>query len=342
MPAEVTAAMERASRSYVSVDELGRAVGRYIADTVGVPAACVSCGAASGIQLAAAACLTSTDRDLVASLPDVEGGRPSEFVVPMVDVHGYIYQLIAAAGGKVIGVGSMTNGVTVDAVRGAVGERTAGILYYLGTQPREQLEPMAAVASEAGVPLIVDAAAQLPPRSNLREMVAGGAGLAVFSGGKGLRGPQSSGLVLGEPELVEAARLNGSPASAVGRGMKVGKEELLGVAAAVELFVARSDADDLAEWQARCELVQEAVVGCAGIETSIVHDGALTHPAFTPRLRIDFEDATGIAEVQRALAEGEPRIQLGARQGLLFFDPMTLLPGEAEVVAERLSAALSL
>ena len=340
MPPEVVAAMERASRSYVSVDQLGLAVGRFVADLVGVPAVYVSCGAASGMQLAAAACLTGTDRARVEALPEVAAGRPREFVVPMVDVHAYIYQLIAAVGGVVVGVGLMEEGVTVEQVRAAVGEHTAGILYYLGPQPREQLEPMAAVAREAGVPLIVDAAAQLPPRSNLRDMVEGGAGLAVFSGGKGLRGPQSSGLVLGDPQLVEAAHLNSSPASAVGRGMKVGKEELLGVAAAVELFLSGSDDGDLAEWQARCELVRDAIAGRGGIRTSIVHDGALTHPAFTPRVRIDFADEARIPEVARALREGEPAIQLGARAGLLYFDPMTLLPGETEIVAARLREAL--
>ena len=340
MPHEVVVAMERASKSYVSIDQLNLSVGRFVADLVGVPAVHVSCGAASGMQLAAAACLTGADRERVEALPQVAVGRPREFVVPLVDVHAYIYQLIAAVGGVVVGVGSMEAGVTVDQVRAAVSGQTVGILYYLGPQPREQLQPMAAVAREAGVPLIVDAAAQLPPRSNLHDLVTGGADLAVFSGGKGLRGPQASGLMLGDPHLVEAAHLNSAPASAVGRGMKVGKEELLGVAAAVEVFMTGSDEADLAEWQARCELVRDAIVSCEGIRASIVHDGALTYPAFTPRVRIDFDDAARIPVVSRALREGEPAIQLGARAGLLYFDPMTLLPGETEIVAVRLREAL--
>ena len=142
------------------------------------------------------------------------------------DAHTYIHQGIEVCGGKLIRVGSETE-VSSDDLVGGITEKTAAVVHFLGKQSKEQLREVIAGASARGVPVMVDAAAQLPPRTNLTEITGMGASLVVFSGGKGLRGPQCTGLVLGKKDLVEAVRLNASPISAIGRGMKEGKEELL-------------------------------------------------------------------------------------------------------------------
>ena len=137
------------------------------------------------------------------------------FVIRQVVVHDYIFQVIAAVGGVLVNVDS-TESCPTAAIQEALDDDTAAVVHYLGKQTLEQLAEVVAVAEPRSIPVIVDAAAQLPPRSNLTEPVRLGAGLVVFSGGKALRGSQSSGLVVGKEELIEAARMNGSPASSVG------------------------------------------------------------------------------------------------------------------------------
>src|SRR5204862_2778764 len=133
----------------------------------------------------------------------------------------------------------------------------------------------------AGVPVIVDAAAQLPPRANLSGLVGMGADLVVFSGGKGLRGPQASGLVLGTDERIAAVRANANPQNAIGRGMKVGKEEIMGLVTAVELFLGRDEAEELAAWRLQAETICAAVEGLPGVQASVIaHE-----PAAAPALR---------------------------------------------------------
>ena len=157
------------------------------------------------MQLSAAACLTGTDAEKVRSLPHTEGWR-NEFVVSLVDSHTYIHQGIEICGGRLVRVGSRTE-VTAGDILGGISDRTAAVVHFLGMQSKAQLKEVIAGANRAGVPVLVDAAAQLPPRTNLTEIVDIGASLAVFSGGKGLRGPQCTGLVLGKSDYVDAVQV---------------------------------------------------------------------------------------------------------------------------------------
>ena len=184
MPAEVLEAMRAAAGAYVDLPDLLVKSGEYLARRIGVPAAFVSCGAASGMQLAAAGCMTGTDVERVRALPNTSGWA-NEFVIGSVDPHAYIHQGIEACGGTPVRVGTSA-ALSTEEMVGAIGSRTAAVVFFLGSQPREQLAEVASGASERGVPVIVDAAAQLPPRSNLTELINMGASLAVFSGGKGL------------------------------------------------------------------------------------------------------------------------------------------------------------
>jgi len=337
MPPEVLDAMREASRSFVDLNDLVVKAGEYLANRIGVPAAFISCGAASGVQLSAAACLTGTDTEKVRQLPHTDGWK-NEFVISLVDRHTYIHQGIEVCGGKLIRVGSEDVVTGADLV-GGIGEHTAAVVHFLGKQSKEQLAEVIAGANKKGVPVMVDAAAQLPPRSNLTELVEMGASLVAFSGGKGLSGPQSSGLVVGKKEYVDAVRLNSSPYSAVGRSMKVGKEEILGLVAAIDLFLSRSDADDHARWLNQATHVVQALAHLPHVKAYVMTEGQEAAPDFAPRAYIDLADEKK-REVMRSLREGDPAIVVRSQAKGILIEPMTMQAGEETVVARRLAEVL--
>ena len=340
MPEPVVAAMAEAANSFIGLDELHEQAGAWLAEKIGVPAAFIPCGAASGMLVAAAACLTGTDTDLIRAIPEVPSGK-NEFVISYVDEHTYVHQGFRVVGGVLVAAGTSA-GVTSEELIGAITERTAAVVHFLGKQSKQQLSEVIAGAHERGVPVIVDAAAQLPPRSNLAEIVGLGADLVIFSGGKGIRGPQATGLVLGTPELVEAARLNGSPQSAVGRGMKVGKEEIMGLLTAVQLYLAQDEAAELADWEQQMRTIAGAADGIAGVSGAVRRkdDGASWD--IVPHAQISFpgDDGASAAAVARALRAGEPSIDVRLDEHGILISPMTLQPGEAAIVADRLRAVL--
>ena len=186
MPAPVLEAMRQAAGNFVALETLQERIGERLARRIGVEGALVTCGAASGVQQAAAACLTGTDAERVQRLPYTDGWR-NRFVIPQVDAHDYLFQLIAAAGGVLVKVGS-TESCPTAAVEAALDDDTAAVVHYLGKQTLAQLAEVVAVAEPRGIPVIVDAAAQLPPRSNLTEPARLGAGLVVFSRRQGAAG----------------------------------------------------------------------------------------------------------------------------------------------------------
>jgi uncharacterized pyridoxal phosphate-dependent enzyme len=336
MPPEVLAAMTAAAGAFVELDELHIRAGKVLAERIGVPAAFVSCGAASGMQLAAAACLTGTDRDAVARLPETEGW-PNEFVISRVDPHTYIHQGIRAVGGRLVTAGDR-RAVTPEQMVAAIGPRTAGVVFFLGQQPREDLVAVIAGARAAGVPVLVDAAAQLPPRANLTELVGMGAELVAFSGGKGLRGPQCSGLVLGTEERIAAVRANANPENAIGRGMKVGKEEIMGLVAAVHRFLDQDETEELAAWERQAATIARAVEGLPGVRASIVAQEPPAAPWIVPRAYVRLEAGAPMTEerLARELEAGDPPIMTRRTRLGVMFDPMTLEPGEEDLIAHRL------
>ena len=171
MPPEVVAAMSEASLSFVRLEELHDRVGERIAALTGAEAAFVCAGAASGMLLAGAACLTGTDPAAIAALPDT-GGRPNRFVISLVDSHSYVHQGFRVCGGELVRVGSR-EAVSAADYEAALDESTAAVVFFLGSQPLEQLREIVPIARRRGVPVIVDAAAQLPPRSNLTDLTTG-------------------------------------------------------------------------------------------------------------------------------------------------------------------------
>lgn len=350
MPEEVVAAMREASRSYVDLPLLLRRSGEYLAGRIGVPAAFISTGAAGGIAVGIAGILSGGQSEGAWSLPDT-AGRPNEIIVLRTAEPNYMHQAARMVGGKIVSVGEPGR-VTVDDFAAAINERTAAILYvypYLDEtlaragERAATLSAVAAVAQARGVPVVVDAAAELPPREKLSRFHREGGDLVIFSGGKGMCGPQSTGLVVGRSDLIEACLLNSNPNSAVGRGMKVGKEEVAGLVRAVELFLERDETAVFAEWSRRAHVVADRLANVNGIRAHVEVGDPRGRPPEEPRCYVDLLDpAHGTpSEVVDRLASGTPSVRVRVLSNGFFVSTMTLQEGEEAIVAERIAAVLS-
>jgi L-seryl-tRNA(Ser) seleniumtransferase len=331
MPEPVRAAMEAGSHHFVDLRELQRKVGERIAGITNNEAAYVSSGAAAGIALAVAATMTGTDQALIDSLPGPDGFTKNEVVIQRVQRNGYDYSA-RMTGAKMIEVDT-----TEESLDAAITDHTAAILWFagghfgVGALPIEQV---IAIGKKHGVPVIVDAAAQIPAIENLWHFTRDlGADVAVFSGGKGLRGPQSSGLVLGRKDLIDAARVNGSPNHAIGRPLKVGKEELLGCLAAVEWSLAQDEDATIAGYEAMVKMWLDGVRDLPGVVAERGFPSEAGQPYGRAVLTIGEGARLDRDALHEALWDRDPRIavsKLGGNQVAL--NPQTLEAGEAEQV----------
>lgn len=247
MPPEVVVAMSEGAKSHLDLMALQRAVGARIAELTHNEAAYISSGAAGGIVMAVASVLAGTNPEKIANFPTLTGFDKTEIIVHRSQRNGYDYAA------RQTGAIFVEISGTVESLEAAISERIGGVLWFAGTHFAHDALPIETVIEVAYVhriPVIVDAAAQIPAMSNLWHFTRDlGADLAIFSGGKGLRGPQSSGLVLGRPELIEGCYANGSPNTSIGRPLKVGKEELFGILAAVEWSLAQDEEATLARYE---------------------------------------------------------------------------------------------
>jgi L-seryl-tRNA(Ser) seleniumtransferase len=348
MRPETIAAMREASQAFVNIDELNEAAGAAIARMLGAEAAFVTGGAAAGLVLQAAACMTGDDLANIARLPDTMGMK-SEFVIQR--AHRFMYdQAFRVAGGVLveIGIGRRTAPYELESV---INEKTAGVIYLVSpfTSPPGVLPfaDVCEIAHRHGVPVIVDAASMIPPRENLFKYVRMGADLVNFSGGKGIRGPQSTGILAGRKDLIRAAALNSSPNQGVGRAAKTSKEEIVGLVTALELFLAEDEEAEMNRYREVCTSIVEAVRDISGIHAVVEQDGV---NRVLPHAVLYFEpswDGPSGHTIQVALAQGEPHIyvQQGPHQGGYFdeiaIDPINLQPGDEETIAARLREELT-
>lgn len=339
MPVEVTAAMEAAARSYVSLHELQEAAGKRIASLTGAESALVTAGCAAALTLATAACVCGEDPEAIRRAPDI-AGLENEVIFPKGHRFGYDHAI------RNVGV-TIVEVENAKALRAAINEKTAMLFYlnFVANQSPITREELVAVGKEKGIPTLIDAAADLPPASNLKRFNEMGFDLVAFSGGKGLRGPQCSGILMGRRDLIAAAFANGSPNSnSVGRLAKVGKEEIVGLTKAVELYLARDHEADWREWESRVAHILDAVRDLEGVEVErfvpeianeVPHAGVSWDRARIPLVRDD---------VARALREGEPRIELRPGKGdapRVDVGVWMMEPGDHEIVARRLREVLT-
>jgi L-seryl-tRNA(Ser) seleniumtransferase len=344
MPPQVLEAMAAGAGCFVDLVELQRRVGERIAELTGNEACYVSSGAAAGIAISVAACIAGTDSARIARLPESDG-PPPEVIVHRSQRNGYDHAA-RQTGARLVEIG-MANSTQPWELEAALSPRTVCVLYFAGAHYAAAARPLhevVEIARARRLPVLVDAAAQIPPTSNLWRFTRDiGADAAIFSGGKGLRGPQSAGLVLGRRDLIEACIANGPPDHNLGRPMKVGKEEMLGMLAAVQWLLGQDEAALLARYEA---VVQGWLAGLTDVpgvhvergfpsEAGQPHARAIVH--FRPPCPLD-RDA-----VVAALWDGDPRVAVGTLgDDAIALNPQTLEPGEEMIVLAALRRVLAM
>ncbi len=343
MEEETLAAMAEAGRRYVVIEELERAAGAHIAGRLGVPAAFICSGAAAGMALAAAACMAGTDPALRAQLPDTTGLRNE--IVTFRTMRTYYDQGLRLAGARVVEIGFAKRSERWELER-ALTERTAAVSYiiehaHIGALP---LETVIEIAHSRNVPVIVNAAAELPPVENLSAFAGMGVDLTIFSGGKDLRGPQSTGLIVGRADLVEACMFHSAPNHSIGRGMKVGKEEIVGLVNAIERYLEQDFEREMAQWEAQVAAMIDALSGSPHVTARRVCPSEPgIQPTGIPRAYVSWSRAQcGLnpEEAKKALLEQEPRVVVGTTATELVLNPQMLREGEEQIVARQVCRVL--
>jgi L-seryl-tRNA(Ser) seleniumtransferase len=336
MPPEVIQAWEYGARHYVHLDELHDAVGRRIAELIGCEAAMVTAGAASALTLGTAACMTGTNRQFILRLPDTTGMKTEVIIQKS---HRFSYDhAVRNCGIRFIEV------ETPSELERAINDHTVMMLFLNKNEPMGQIgaAEFAELGNEHSIPTFNDCAADVPPVENFSRYIKMGFTLVTFSGGKGIRGPQSAGLLYGRKDLIEAARLNTAPNSdTIGRGMKVNKEEMLAMLVALELFIKRDQEEVWRQWEKRATVIARSLSSIPSIQTDIQVPEIANH---VPHLHIRWDQSEvkiTVPEVARRLREGEPSIEVvpGSKEELIVAVWM-MQRGEARVVARRIREIL--
>lgn len=336
MPPEVMAAIEYGSKQFVQLNDLQTAVSARIAQLIGCEAAVVTSGAAAALTVGTAACITGKNMDFVKRLPDIAGMK-NEVIVQKTHRYGYDHA-VRNCGVRMVEV------ETADELEKAVTKNTCMMLFFNDKDADGKInaEQFVALGKKHNIPTFNDAAADVPPMEHLSKYNKMGFDLVTFSGGKGLRGPQSCGLLLGRKDLIEAARLNCSPNSdSIGRGLKVNKEEMLGMMVAVEQYLKRDPVADLKELERRIQLLVESVAAVKVIKTSTHIPPIANH---VPHLKLTWDKAAlnnlGVDDVRKQLREGDPSIEVtpivSSAPEEMMINVWMLQPGEERVVARRL------
>ena len=336
---EVTAAMARAAERYVDMAELKAALGRRVAELAGAPAGWVVSCAAAGIAQSIAGAITGTDPALVEAVPDqlperreviLQKGHAVHFGAPMT-------QMLRMAGARVVEIGTVSKTEPYH-LTSALGPRTAAVMFVVshhsGDSVSLDLRTVAELAHEAGVPVIVDAAAEV----DLRRYLAAGADVAIYSGHKAISGP-TSGLVLGAPELVAACA---AQETGIGRTMKIGKEGLAGILVALERYVAGQTTRGEAELRAVLDEVQGALAGAVPAELSIMRDATRPIPRLRMTLRADAP--VDARELVRRLEAHDPSVRTrnhNVGSNVIDIDPRELSMSDARRLATAVREVLA-
>jgi len=336
---EVEVIMAQASRHFVSVPGLEEAAGKRIAQMLKLPegySALVTSGAAAAIQSGLAGILTGDNESLIKQLPDLTGMK-SEVIIQKSHRNPFDHQL-RGTGAKLIEI------ETRDQLRAAVNDRTAMMHFtnFANDAGQIKVDEWVKLAKEYKIPCFNDAAADTPPISHLWDYTNMGYDLVSFSGGKAIRGPQCAGLLIGRHDLVHYALLNNSPyEDTLGRGQKVGKEEIIGMIKALELHL-KEDYDALdKEWQDRLELVSREIIRIPGVSTKFFTPAIANH---VPHMQITWDSRISLTpqQVSQLLRNSKPSIVMSAGEEKpgLAMNSFMLQPGEDQIVAEQLSRIL--
>jgi len=346
MPPDIVAAMEEAGQYFVSLSELHQKIGERLAQLIGVEAATITSGAAGAITLGTAACVTGGDPKKIQQLPDTTGMKNQVIIQK---AHRYSYEAqIRLVGTTIVGV------ETKEELEAAINEKTAMLFFINTLNSKGQIDRSnwVKMGKKYGIPTFNDAAADIPPPNRLSKYINLGFDLVTFSGGKGLLGPQCSGLLVGRKDLVLAARHNGSPWSGIGRGMKVGKEEMVGLLVAVERYLGSDYEANKRFLKSRLDKIISILSPIEGLTMQVFVPEIANH---VPHLSIEWtlrKIRLTSNDARRQLQEGNPAVAVGPhlwgqpkvihhenQQGLTVSVWM-LQPGEAQIVAHRIKDIL--
>lgn len=371
---EAADAMAQAGQEAARMDQLQGAAGRIIAEITGAESAYVTAGAASSLTLGTAACLTGLDIDRMERLPDTTG-MPNEAIIARDQRNGYDHA-IRAAGAKLVEVGinealimggrHVTEAHDYEA---AITDHTAAIAYFYWPRTASLLPEVIGIAKKYGIPVLVDAAEQVPPVENLRKFISMGADLVAISGGKSIGGPKSSGILCGRRDLIAAAalqnldltidtfdtfnpppslirkeELKGLPHNGIGRGFQVGREEIIGLITALRLFTRERCIQKSLRGRLLLERILSHLKDIPNIELEIVAGASEENPA---TLKVNLNDpALGQTafEVYRKLTEGDPGIYTDyslLSEGILLINAFNLNERRADIVAQRLQQVIT-
>ncbi len=349
MPPSVQAAVARAAKHPVRLAELQKNAGEYLAQKLKCEAALVSAGAASALTLGTAGCVMLANKCGIRDIPNEVPHMKNEVIIQKAHRYGYD-QAILCCGVRFVEVGSIPE------YEAAFNDKTVMAHFYNASEKGDiSREDWIRVAQKHGVPTFNDAAADVPPISNLWNYTQMGFDLVTFSGGKGIRGPQNAGLLLGKKDLIAAAAKNNNPYDGVGRGMKVAKEQIVGMVAAVDWFLGQSDASFEAEFRRRAERISARLRGIPTLQSEVVIPPLANH---VPHLLLRYDqEKVKITprDVMAELRRGTPSIELnpstgstrGASAGIpadanmIVVGVWMLEPGEDLIVARRLHEVLS-
>lgn len=368
---EVRQAMSEAAAACVRIEDIQEAAGKLIAEVTGADAGYVTSGAAGGLALSAAACIAGLDVAKMDRLPDTTG-MPNEIIVQREHVTAYSHAL-RLSGAKLVEVGYVGypgQGCTWPwQIEAAINENTVAVFWSVGNTPGAvNLPDTVEVAHRHNLPVIVDAAAALPPVGNLRRFIDEGADLVCFSGGKAIGGPQASGILAGRGDLIESVALQhqdmdvlpatwtwrsrylesgtlpGPPHHGLGRPLKVGKEEIVGLMVALEAYVNRDHAAERQRWLGLLNELADHIDALPGVQ--VVLQGADDLTGTAPKLVIGFDETIverSVEEVINGLIDGEPSISVNQGyidQRAIGINPIVLQPGEPEIIGRRLREIL--
>ena len=365
MEPEVLEAMQGAASSYVRIADLQESASKVIAAMTGAEAGVVTSGASAALTLAMAACIAGLDPELMNRLPDTRGLR-NQVIVPRLHRNDYDHAL-RAAGARIIEIGFIHSTFTYE-LENTINDKTAAI-FFLASQCSGSLplEVVTETAHRHQIPVIVDAAAELPPPNNLKNFISQGADLVAFSGGKHLHGPQSSGFLCGKKDLIlsaslqlqdmdvspktwvyrdliEQGRLAGPPHHGIGRGFKVGKEEIVGLLTALQIYPNRDFERELNTWALRIREIVDGLDAVKGVKASYIFPTETGRPVPAAHIWID-RAATGLSaeDVINQLEAGDPIIaayeNMAYRDFIVIF-PEALRDGDPGVIVRRISEIL--
>lgn len=332
---EVTSAITYGATEFVNLDELQDKVGERIAELLKCDYATVTSGAFSAMTIGLAGIISGMDAKKVAQLPDTSGLKNE---VILQESHSIVYtHALENVGAKLIKV------KTRKELEKAINKKTAMLWFLNANTDKGEIkhEEFVEIGKKHGIPTFIDCAADVPPVENLFKFTKLGFDLVTFSGGKGLRGPQSAGLLLGNKELIKAARQHTPPRGhTIARGMKVNKEEVLGMLVALELYLDRDHKKEWGLWESQINLISNSALSVKGVETEIY---VPKHANCVPSLRIKWDPKLikiTPNEVKEKLRNGHPSIEIAGGGDSLSITTWMMQPGQERLVAKRLKEEL--